>query len=94
MPCLQDDASVGMWSLQTSIVSNKTAKRQGMDSICYDFWLKTFRDSKVRAAKDHGTKHQSRLASSFSGIVHCGAHFTCSKGYFGKRLVTYATLGK
>ena len=34
------------------------------------FWLKTLRDSKVRAAKDHGKKFQNRLAASFSVIVH------------------------
>ena len=35
------------------------------------FWFKTLRDSKVRAAKDHGKKFRSRIVSSFSGIVHC-----------------------
>ena len=29
------------------------------------------RDSKVRAANDHGKKFQSRLAASFTGIIHC-----------------------
>ena len=40
--------------------------------LSYDFWFKTLRDSKVRAAKDHGKRFRSRLASSFSGIVHYG----------------------
>ena len=37
----------------------------------YDFWLKTLRDSKVRATEHHGEKFRNRLASSFSGIIHC-----------------------
>ena len=31
---------------------------------------KTLRNSKVRAAKDHGKKFRGSLATSFSGIVH------------------------
>ena len=34
------------------------------------FLFKTLRDSKVRAAKDHGKKFRRRLAASFSGIVN------------------------
>ena len=33
----------------------------------YDFWLKTLRHSKVRAAKDHGKKFRTKLNTSFSG---------------------------
>ena len=38
-------------------------------AIC-EFSLSTSRDKKVRTAKDHGKNFQSRLATSFSGIVH------------------------
>ena len=38
--------------------------------LSYDFWFKTLRDSRVRAAKDHGKKFRSRQATSFSGILH------------------------
>ena len=31
----------------------------------FNFWLKTLRDSKVKAAKDRGKRFQSRLAASF-----------------------------
>ena len=34
------------------------------------FWFKILRDTKVRVEKDRGKKFRSRLASSFSGIVH------------------------
>ena len=39
------------------------------EKLSHDLWLKTLRNSKVRAAKDHGKKFQSRLAASFSGIT-------------------------
>ena len=42
-----------------------------LKKVSYDFWLKTLRDSKFKkTAKDHGKSPQSRLAASFSGIVH------------------------
>ena len=34
------------------------------------FLLKTLRDSKVMAAKDHGKKFRSKPSASFVGIVH------------------------
>ena len=48
-----------------------------VEKLFYDFWFKTLRDSKVRAAKDHGKRFRSRLVASFSGIVHfhIGRHF-------------------
>ena len=41
-----------------------------VEKLFYDFWCNTLRDSKVKVAKDHGKKFRSRLASSFSEIVH------------------------
>ena len=47
--------------------------------LSYDFWFKTLRDSKFGVAKGHGKNFRSRLASSFSGIVHCCPFKTLSK---------------
>ena len=41
-----------------------------IEKLFHDFWLKTIRDSKGKAAKGHGKKFRSRLASSFGRIVH------------------------
>ena len=35
------------------------------------FGVKILKDSKVRAANDHGKKFRSRLTPSFRAIVHC-----------------------
>ena len=35
------------------------------------FFAQTLRYSKASAAKDHGKKSRSKLATSFCGIVHC-----------------------
>ena len=39
------------------------------------FWLKTLRDSNVRAAKDRDKRFQSRLAASFSVIDYYQVFF-------------------
>ena len=41
--------------------------------MSYDFWFKTLRDSKARAAKDHDKKFRSKLAASFSDMIHFGS---------------------
>ena len=59
-------------------------ENEGSLTLSYDFWLKTLKDSKVGAAKDHCKKFQSRLASSFIGTVPCSDNYVCLK-----ILVTY-----
>ena len=39
----------------------ETTGFKGQKKLCYDFWLKTWRDSKVRAAKDQGKKFRIKL---------------------------------
>ena len=45
-----------------------------LEKAIFRFWLKTIRDSKVRAAKYHGKKFRSKLAAPLSGIG--GFHWT------------------
>ena len=52
--------------------------------LFYDFWLKSLRDSKIWVAKDYGKELRSKLAVSFSGIVHFTEHtfqWKTSKSY-------------
>ena len=57
------------------------------------FYLPNTTDSKVRAAKDHGKKFQSRSAASFSGIVY-SSFFSVHMGvslFFSIHVLSYGT---
>ena len=54
--------------IQTLIKLESQIKNGGFSKIkklSFNFWLKTLRDSKVKAARDRGERFQSRLAASF-----------------------------
>ena len=60
--------SIIIWRLLGLKLKTKTLP--SLEKLSYNFCLKTLRDNKVKAAKDHSKKFQSRLAASFSGIAH------------------------
>ena len=43
---------------------------KAQEATC-EFKFSKSQDNKIGEAKDHGKKFQSKLAASFSGIVHC-----------------------